>query len=58
MLFLIAFVVIWVFFGFNHAFEAAFALGLLAVIFGLGAAPGILIDKTIRDIQNNRKNNS
>ena len=58
MLFLIAFVVIWIFFGFNHAFEAAFALGLLAVIFGLGAAPGIIMDKTIKDIQKNRKSNS
>ena len=58
MLFLIAFVVIGIFFGFNHAFEAAFALGLLAVIFGLGAAPGIIMDKTIKDIQKNRKSNS
>ena len=58
MVFIIAFVIIWAFFGFDHAFEAAFAMGLLAIILGLGAAPGILIDKTIRDIQNNRKNNS
>ena len=57
MLFLIAFVVIWVFFGFNHAFEAAFALGLLAVIFGLGAAPGILVDKVLKDRQKNQRNN-
>ncbi len=33
-------------------------MGLLAIIFGLGAAPGIIIDKTIKDIQNNRKNHS
>lgn len=58
MLFIIAFVIIWVFFGFNHAFEAAFAMGLLAVIFGLGAAPGILVDKVLKDRQKNRKNNS
>ena len=58
MLFIIAFVIIWAFFGFDHAFEAAFVLGLLAVIFGLGAAPGIIMDKTIKDIQKNRKNNS
>ncbi|WP_168185688.1 hypothetical protein [Acidiferrobacter sp. SPIII_3] len=58
MFFIIAFAIIWAFFGFNHAFEAAFALGLLAVIFGLGAAPGIIMDKTIKDIQKNRKNNS
>ena len=58
MFFIIAFVIIWIFFGFNHAFEAAFVLGLLAVIFGLGAAPGIIMDKTIKDIQKNRKNNS
>ena len=58
MFFIIAFVIIWIFFGFNHAFEAAFALGLLAVIFGLGAAPGIIMDKTIKDMQKNRKNNS
>ena len=58
MLFIIAFAIIWACFGFNHAFEAAFALGFLAVIFGLGAAPGIIMDKTIKDIQKNRKNNS
>ncbi len=58
MLFLIAFVVIWVFFGFNHAFEAAFAMGLLALILGLGAAPGILVDKVLKDRLKNRKNNS
>ena len=58
MFFIIAFVIIWIFFGFTHAFEAAFAMGLLAVIIGLGAAPGIIIDKTIKDIQNNRKNHS
>jgi hypothetical protein len=58
MLFLIAFVVIWVFFGFNHAFEAAFAMGLLALILGLGAAPGILVDKVLKDRQKNQKNNS
>jgi hypothetical protein len=58
MFFIIAFVIIWIFFGFDHAFEAAFAMGLLAIIFGLGAAPGIIIDKTIKDIQNNRKNHS
>ena len=57
MLFLIAFVVIWAFFGFDHAFEAAFALGLLAVIFGLGAAPGILVDKVLKDRQKNQRNN-
>ena len=58
MLFLIAFVVIWDFFGFNHAFEAAFAMGLLALILGLGAAPGILVDKILKDRQKNQKNNS
>ena len=58
MLFLIAFVVIWVFFGFNHAFEAAFAMGLLALILGLGAAPGLLVDKVLKDRQKNQKNNS
>ena len=58
MLFIIAFVIIWAFFGFDHAFEAAFATGLLAIILGLGAAPVIIIDKTIKDIQKNRKNNS
>ena len=58
MLFLIAFVVIWAFFGFNHAFEAAFAMGLLALILGLGAAPGILVDKVLKDRQKNQKNNS
>ena len=58
MLFLIAFVVIWAFFGFNHAFEAAFAMGLLALILGLGAAPGILVDKVLKDRLKNRKNNS
>ena len=57
MLFLIAFVVIWAFFGFNHAFEAAFAMGLLALILGLGAAPGILVDKVLKDRQKNRKSN-
>ena len=58
MFFIIAFIIIWIFFGFNHAFGAAFAMGLVAIIVGLGAAPGILIDKTIKDIQKNRKNNS
>lgn len=33
-------------------------MGLLAVIIGLGAAPGIIIDKTIKDIQKNGKNHS
>ena len=34
-------------------------MGLLAVIIGLGASPGIIIiDKTIKNIQNNRKNHS
>ena len=58
MLFLIAFVIIWAVFGFNHAFEAAFAMGLLALILGLGAAPGILVDKVLKDRQKNQKNNS
>ena len=58
MFLLIAFVIIWIFFGLDRAGEAAFALGLLAIIFGLGAAPGILIDKTIKNIQKNRKNHS
>lgn len=58
MLFIISFVIIWIFFGFDRAGEATFALGLLAIIFGLGAAPGILIDKTIKDIQKNGKNHS
>ena len=58
MLFLIAFVVIWAFFGFNHAFEAAFAMSLLALILGFGAAPGILVDKVLKDRLKNRKNNS
>ena len=58
MFFLIAFVLIWIFFGLDRAGEAAFALGLLAIIFGLGATPGIIIDKTIKDIQKNRKNHS
>ncbi len=57
MFFIIAFAIIWAFFGFNHAFEAAFALGLLAVIFGLGAAPGILVDKVLKDRQKNQRNN-
>ena len=51
MFFLITFVIIWVFFGLDRAGEAAFAMGVLAIIVGLGAAPGILIDKTIKDIQ-------
>ena len=58
MFFLIAFAIIWIFFGLTNALTAAFAMGLLAVIFGLGAAPGIIMDKTIKDIQKNRKNNS
>ncbi len=58
MFFLIAFVLIWIFFGLDRAGETAFALGLLAIIIGLGAAPGILIDKTIKDIQKNGKNHS
>ena len=58
MFFLIAFVLIWIFFGLDRAGETAFALGLLAIIIGLGAAPGILIDKTIKDIQKNRKKHS
>lgn len=58
MFLLIAFVIIWIFFGLDRAGEAAFALGLLAIIIGLGAAPGILIDKTIKDIQKNGKNHS
>jgi hypothetical protein len=58
MPFLIAFALIWIFFGLDRAGEAAFALGLLAIIFGLGAAPGIIIDKTIKNNQKNGKNHS
>ena len=58
MFFLIAFVIIWLFFGLTGALTAAFAMGVLAIIVGLGAAPGILIDKTIKDIQKKRRNHS